>query len=127
MEVDKIDEEIIGLRKKITRLQEAKNEAIVYPQVRNLIGKCFKYRNCYSIPNKKSDYWFYYTKILSVSGTWVYAQSFQIDKYGDGSYERRKMHTANSYLGNSSYISISNKVYEARKKHFLRRCVKDLK
>jgi hypothetical protein len=48
-----------------------------------LIGKCFKYRNCYSCPEKESDYWWLYVRVLSVD-TDGYASgvSFQHDSRG---------------------------------------------
>lgn len=48
------------------------------------IGKCFRYRNSYSMPNKPSDYWFIYFRVI---GTAQYGNAlcfrFQTDKYGE--------------------------------------------
>jgi len=48
-----------------------------------LVGKYFKYRNCYSCPESDSDYWWIYARVdsLSESNTPVVIQ-FQTDKYG---------------------------------------------
>lgn len=37
-----------------------------YPKFKQLIGKCFKFKNSYSCPVKKSDYWYAYSKIVSI-------------------------------------------------------------
>jgi hypothetical protein len=36
-----------------------------------LVGKCFRYHNCYSCPEKNTDYW------------WCYRQITGLDEYGD--------------------------------------------
>lgn len=50
---------------------------------RATIGKCFKYRNCYSCPEKPSDYWWLYARVerLDDGGNPI-GWSFQKDKDG---------------------------------------------
>lgn len=49
-----------------------------------LVGKCFKYpRNNYSCPEKKSDYWPVYSRVLRLDGHGLICHTFQADKYGD--------------------------------------------
>ncbi len=50
---------------------------------RAFIGKCFKYRNCFSCPQGPEDYWWMYGKVLSVQGTSIQMWQFQTDKYGE--------------------------------------------
>ena len=55
--------------------QEAYNKAV--------LGKCFRYRNCYSCPEKPSDYWWLYARVVKVSGQDVICFEFQTDRYGE--------------------------------------------
>ena len=48
-----------------------------------LVGRCFKYRNCYSCPEKESDYWWLYRKITRVEDGSLRAFEFQIDSRGE--------------------------------------------
>lgn len=51
---------------------------------KNNIGRCFKYRNNYSCPEKDDDYWFLYLKIIGVEdkrGDYECIE-FQKDSYG---------------------------------------------
>jgi hypothetical protein len=47
------------------------------------VGRWFKYRNCYSCPEKPSDYWWAYKKVLSIKNQHFVSFEFQTDKYGD--------------------------------------------
>jgi hypothetical protein len=47
-----------------------------------LIGKCFRYRNSYSCPEKPSDYFWFYVRVLSANGYGVTCHTFQTDKNG---------------------------------------------
>jgi len=63
------------LQKKLNDIAE--NEAKVlrqkhFPKFKKLEGKCFKYKNSYSQPKKKSDYWFKYAKVIEVREEDVY-------------------------------------------------------
>jgi hypothetical protein len=49
---------------------------------KKLIGKYFKYpRNCYSCPEKESDYWPVYHKVLYDDGG-LHGMTFQTDSHG---------------------------------------------
>lgn len=49
-----------------------------------LVGKTFKYRNCYSCPEKPSDYWWMYAKVTRMGDDGLlYLTTFQTDKYGN--------------------------------------------
>lgn len=52
-------------------------------QGKTLVGKCFKYRNCYSCPEKPSDFWWSYTVVTAIDDHgWLTLLSFQSDKNG---------------------------------------------
>lgn len=57
--------------------------AEAYEQAKKLVGKCFKYRNCYSCPDSDADYWWLYRRVVSASKDgYVKMFTFQTDKYG---------------------------------------------
>jgi hypothetical protein len=48
-----------------------------------LLGKTFKYRNCYSCPERPSDYWPLYAKVTKVDKDgYLKVFTFETDKYG---------------------------------------------
>lgn len=49
---------------------------------RALLGKCFKYRNSYSCPEKPSDYWWLYTKVVGLEGPNIFYTEFEVAKDG---------------------------------------------
>lgn len=49
---------------------------------RQLVGKCFIYRNCYSCPEGPQDYWWLYVRVIGVSDASLQVLQFQTDKYG---------------------------------------------
>jgi len=49
---------------------------------RSLVGRCFKYRNSYSCPEKPSDYWWMYTKVMKLKGANIICWQFQTDRDG---------------------------------------------
>lgn len=58
-----------------------------------LIGKCFRYRNSYSVP-KENERWWLYIKILKVEDGALRALKFEVD------YEGRIKIDPNEYMGN---------------------------
>lgn len=47
-----------------------------------LVGRAFKYRNCYSCPESESDYWSLYQLVLSANDGCLQVLRFERDKYG---------------------------------------------
>lgn len=70
--------ELTPLRDEIDRIDRAEQER----ERKKLIGKCFKYRNSYSMPQKDSDYWPIYVKVVGADGYRCRAFTFQTDKDG---------------------------------------------
>jgi hypothetical protein len=58
----------------------------------SLIGKCFKYRNSYSCPESDADYWWLYSKVVSVDGEWAQVLRFQTDRNGRVEFETCSTH-----------------------------------
>ena len=47
----------------------------------DLLGKCYKFKDCYSCPEKESDYWYVYKQYLRLEGREILALCFYVDKY----------------------------------------------
>lgn len=48
-----------------------------------LIGNCYRFKNCYSLPERASDYWWFYVKITHMDEHGVLrGTAFQRDKEG---------------------------------------------
>lgn len=85
-----------------------------------LVGKAFKYRNNYSVPERPSDYWWLYVLVTDVdkSDGQPIVKEFQIDKYGDASF-RPKRHLFHHMNG---YEPITKREYDAALKKFKAVC-----
>lgn len=73
---------------KIGKIEEAER----FQGNKGLEGKAFKYRNCYSCPEKPSDYWWLYIKVTKVTKDHIETHEFQTDKYGEITINLRKQH-----------------------------------
>lgn len=73
---------------KISRIEDASR----YQENKELEEKAFKYRNNYSSPEKPSDYWWMYLKVLKVTKDYIDTHEFQTDKYGQITIDLRKRH-----------------------------------
>lgn len=78
-DIAKLKAEHDRTRRQIQRLEERETRR----KAQALVGKCFRYRNCYSCPEKPSDYWWLYIRVVSVrrDGQCNTIQ-FQIDRNG---------------------------------------------
>lgn len=81
-----IEAELAPLLAERNRLRDEKVEA----ESLAFVGKCFKYRNCYSCPKEPSDYWWMYTKVVSVGEYWPVAFEFQTDRDGRITVEKKE-------------------------------------
>jgi len=93
------------LQKQLDEIAKKEEQEMIethYPKFKKFEGKFFKTSNCYSCPEKPSDYWWLYTKITEIKPKDIYntrgngvashytGWSFQVDKYGQISIEREK-------------------------------------
>lgn len=104
---EQLEAEIAPLRKQLHRLRdlELKERSVA------LLGRCFKYRNCYSLPKKPSDYWWLYVKVVSVN-YWPVTFEFQTDRNGRIEVKQNKC-ASGLDNGNESYTEISQKEFAA--------------
>jgi hypothetical protein len=61
------------------------------------VGRCFRYRNCYSLPQGTEDYWYLYAIVQGADAGWCKGLTFQRDK--DGRIEIRIDDTMRIYPG----------------------------
>lgn len=79
MNIDDMRKQLDSLRRNIQDF-DAKERIAAN---KSLIGRFFKYRNCYSCPTKPSDYWWMYTAVIGVDrGGYLKTFVFQRDSYG---------------------------------------------
>ena len=80
----------------IKNLERKKLNEKHYPKFKKLEGNCYKKKNHYGSPEKPSDYWFTYTKVLEIKEEDIFYDnmdnkvlsrfrcvSFDTDKYGN--------------------------------------------
>lgn len=86
--IEALKEQAQSLAAKIGKIQDADR----YQENKKLEGKAFKYRNNYSCPQKPSDYWWMYIKVLKVTKDFIDTHEFQTDQYGQITIDLRKRH-----------------------------------
>jgi hypothetical protein len=100
-----LEKQISVLRGELNRIKEAEADKAYSA----LVGKFFKAKNHYSCPEKPSDYWWIYVKVLGVSGGGLSCTSFQTDKNGEVNVRPDAFYMSVSL---ESYIEIPEKEYE---------------
>ncbi len=119
------------LQKQLNRIAEQEHSKMVeenYPKHKvRFEGKFFKYKNSYSCPSKPSDYWYIYTKVLSIKPEDIYegqpglvlssckVYSFQIHKYGNLTVEvdkRSYTHSLGKEISEDEFNKGFNKMVE---------------
>lgn len=64
---------------RLTAIRDAER----YAENKGLLGKTFKLRNCYSCPEKPSDYWPLYIKVQEIDKAGMLTMfQFEADKFG---------------------------------------------
>jgi hypothetical protein len=99
-EEEEMSKSIESLREQRAEIQAAidRIEAVDrFKESTKLIGKCFRYRNCYSCPKTDQDYWWLYTRVTACAKDgWLVTFNFQVDQHGDIWIEPQKRRYANS-------------------------------
>lgn len=85
---EQLEAEIAPLQAALMRLKDDE----ILAESKALVGKCFKYRNCYSCP-KPDEYWWLYVKVTGVGDYWPITFQFQTDKDGKIEVEVSKHHS----------------------------------
>lgn len=85
-EKEELKNQINSAREKLRVIEEREAQELSAP----LYRKCFKYKNCYSSPEKPSDYWYLYLKVIAVEGSALTVCEFECDKYGELRYKSKR-------------------------------------
>ena len=105
-------------REKLYVLENEERERFVIPEMKKKIGICYKYHNCYSCPEKPSDYWWIYIKIIGLKDDEYITETFQEDKFGWLTYELN--HPMRDSMLDSAKKIKSTEYETAKKKFFLK-------
>jgi len=62
----------------IHKREELKKEKAL----KEFVGKCYKYKNCYSCPQEEKDYWWLYIYVKEIKDGYLTCQTFQKDSDG---------------------------------------------
>ena len=81
-QIREADRKMEQARAKAFELRQAYESAVTLPSMRKYIGRHFKYRNSYSCPQKDTDYWWLYIRIIGVEDGSFVALKAQTDQYG---------------------------------------------
>lgn len=122
------------LQKQLNDIAEKENKEMVekyYPEFKKFEGRYFKYKNNYSCPTKKSDYWFTYTKVVKVSPDDIYDTRgngvtsrfngwyFEVDKFGHtsiSSIEGGYIHSLDKEITETEFNKAWNKMVDGFEK-----------
>lgn len=102
--IKRLEGQVDKLYIKINQIQDAQNSK----ENRKLLERCFRTRNNYSCPEKASDYWWLYFKVLR-TGSLVTCLSFEIDPNGN-----IIIRPSAEYYGHqiAEYESITNEAFQ---------------
>ena len=87
-------EQIVSQLRALNKRLYAINQKEASARNRALLGKCYKYRNNYSVPEKASDYWWLYIRVDKVKGAFATTFEFQTDKHGEMSVRPSRINVA---------------------------------
>ena len=88
---------IASARKELNDIEDAERAR----EMVGMVGRCFKYRNCYSCPQSEADKWWAYQIVKEVAGSSAKALYFEVDKDGKVSIEHGR------YFSSSGWQPIS--------------------
>lgn len=107
----------------INAIKDKVDAVEIIPEIKKLIGTCYRVRNNYSCPEKPSDYWWLYRKLLSHDGKTVATLDFQTDKYGavEIKNDRRYVYHSTEDLFGSGWIRIGEAEFNREYRDALKR------
>ena len=71
----------IQVKPLVARINEIEREQKT-KEITAKLGKCYRYRNCYSCPKTDADYWWLYKRVTHINGGCLAGFSFEIDRKG---------------------------------------------
>lgn len=121
-----LKKESLELTREINRIEEEEIQKVCIPELKKLVGKYYAYRkNAYSCPEKPSDYWDVFRKIIdwvesNERGFHFIYEEFSIDSNGKISLEVEETYayTNKEWWGKipfSGYEEITSVEYDSEK------------
>jgi hypothetical protein len=78
-----LEKQELLIREEKNKILEKEKQEIHIPELKKYIGRFFKYpKNCYSCPEKKSDYWDDYYRILDFVNDTFIVENCYVDSNG---------------------------------------------
>ena len=119
--IQEIDKQWEKLRSEKWKLEDA----IRRKQLPGLVGKCYVYeKNCYSCPEKPSDYWNEYARLVAYKDGTAYAETFCVTKDGEFSFTPKTVWS--DVKERTGWKTIPKKNYLRAKRSYLRSLEKRL-
>ena len=84
LEKEQLQKTINQARSRLMKIEERE----LFAKHKDLLGRCFRYRNNYSCP-KPNEHWWVFLRVRKVSGRWIYTDQFQTDYNGNSRIEPR--------------------------------------
>lgn len=81
-DIEKARIKVDQARRELLRLERAE-QAKKARSMKNLVGTCYKTKNCYSCPQGPEDYWWLYRRIIAIKRGMILMSDFEIDKNGE--------------------------------------------
>jgi hypothetical protein len=82
-ELDDLRQQRYALTERINEIEQAERQR----DLSALVGRSFRYRNCYSCPESEAERWWMYTRITGVHEGTLQGLRFQTDKNGKAEIE----------------------------------------
>ena len=78
-----LEKQELLIREEKNKILEKEKQEIHIPELKKYVGRFFKYpKNCYSCPEKKSDYWDDYYRILDFVNDTFIVENCYVDSNG---------------------------------------------
>lgn len=106
-------------RKAEMAIRDQIEERELKPKLRAMVGKCFKYRNSYSCPQKPSDYWWEWHLVTGADGAVLSGVQLARDSRGEFRIRPSTMAAFDGKIGDG-YIPVTRREYERAAKAILR-------
>lgn len=105
---EKLEAQAAAIHEKLSHIRDKEQRE----ESQKMVGRYFKYRNCYSCPQEPSDYWWLYVKVTGMGDYHAKAIRFQTDKYGKMDVE------TTTFFNSGGYVEIDAKEYNAAWRKF---------
>ena len=92
------------LKKQLQEIKNLERKKLIekhYPKFKKLEGNCYKKKNHYGSPEKPSDYWFMYTKVLEIKEEDIFYDNMDnkvLSRFRGVSFDKFGIRQDNSYV-----------------------------